>query len=178
MLFNAHRDISMCDTEERRYNVPRITQSNDSRPGSNRRHGNTCRGTRRSWQCDRGLEKKKRISSSSIENERASERGNTERRGTVQLVVGYQPRLIWRLYVYYDAQGRNTNSSLLANWSEKSAKPSPSLTAPLNVFRIDRSIKETLANTQPTNCTVYVYRKPGARNHRRAGAVHSVFPKA
>lgn len=52
-----------------------------------------------------------------------SEQGRAvPRRGA--FVVGCQPWLIWRLYVYYDTRGRNTSSSLLANRSEKSAKPS------------------------------------------------------
>lgn len=53
-------------------------------------------------------------------------------------VVGCQPWLIWRLYVYYDTRGRNTSSSLLANRSEKSAEPSRLRGAPHQVQRESR----------------------------------------
>lgn len=53
-------------------------------------------------------------------------------------VVGCQPWLIWRLYVYYDTRGRNTSSSLLTNRSEKSAKPSRLRGAPHQVKRESR----------------------------------------
>lgn len=80
-------------------------------------------------------------------------------------MVGCPSRLIWRLHVYYDAQGRSAGSSLLANWSEKSAKPSlspPARFTQRNVFESERRRAELRART------AHVLPQARRRAHTRA----------
>lgn len=99
-------------------------------------------------------------------------------------MVGCQPRLIWRLYVYYDAQGRNTSSSLLANWSEKSAKPSLSPAARFierNVFESElhriKSFGRTRARTHThTHVHTYTRKRTCAHVRRRRRRLRCCWP--
>lgn len=106
---------------DRKYHVPRVASA--TRGG--RSGGRGVRGPRcctSHWEA-RGFQTLQWRAPESEQGARA-----VPRRGAS--VVGCQPWLIWRLYVYYDTRGRNTSSSLLANRSEKSAKPSRPRGAP------------------------------------------------
>ncbi|EFN73665.1 hypothetical protein EAG_08462 [Camponotus floridanus] len=122
------RDNKKGHDHDREYHVPRIV---GGRAGPRVRGPRCCTSH---WEA-RGFQALQRRAPES-EQERA-----VPRRGAS--VVGCQ-WLIWRLYVYYDTRGRNTSSSLLANRSEKSAKPSRLRGAPHQVKR-----ESLRASTEP-----------------------------